>query len=67
MLIQDIWIKLHINYHVNRLILHFNRWLAYSDTDYKGEKTVLEENQSPCKLSATDVKSLRPLKMVRWY
>ncbi|XP_015687399.1 very large A-kinase anchor protein [Protobothrops mucrosquamatus] len=38
-------------------------WLAYSDTDYKGEKTVLEENQSPCKLSATDVKSLRPLKM----
>ncbi|ETE66489.1 Beta/gamma crystallin domain-containing protein 3, partial [Ophiophagus hannah] len=38
-------------------------WLAYSDTDYKGEKTVLEENQSPCKLSATDVKSFRPLKM----
>uniref|UniRef100_A0A670Y2M9 Crystallin beta-gamma domain containing 3 n=1 Tax=Pseudonaja textilis TaxID=8673 RepID=A0A670Y2M9_PSETE len=38
-------------------------WLAYSDTDYKGEKTVLEENQSPCKLSATDVKSFRPLEM----
>uniref|UniRef100_A0A2D4J9H2 Beta/gamma crystallin 'Greek key' domain-containing protein n=1 Tax=Micrurus lemniscatus lemniscatus TaxID=129467 RepID=A0A2D4J9H2_MICLE len=38
-------------------------WLAYSDIDYKGEKTVLEENQSPCKLSAIDVKSFRPLKM----
>ncbi|XP_058040967.1 very large A-kinase anchor protein [Ahaetulla prasina] len=38
-------------------------WLAYSDTDYKGEKTVLEENQRPCKLSATVVKSFRPLKM----
>ncbi|XP_070606296.1 very large A-kinase anchor protein isoform X2 [Erythrolamprus reginae] len=37
-------------------------WLAYSDADYKGEKTILEENQSPCKLSATVVKSFRPLK-----
>ncbi|KAG8136667.1 hypothetical protein E2320_005230, partial [Naja naja] len=42
-------------------------WLAYSDTDYKGEKTVLEENQIPYKLSATDVKSFRPLKMMIIY
>ncbi|KAM6446666.1 very large A-kinase anchor protein isoform 1-T1 [Liasis olivaceus] len=38
-------------------------WLAYSDIDYKGEEMVLEENQSPCKISAGDVKSFRPLKM----
>nr|XP_028582634.1 very large A-kinase anchor protein isoform X2 [Podarcis muralis] len=38
-------------------------WLAYSDINYKGEVMVLEENHSPCEISAADVKSLHPLKM----
>uniref|UniRef100_A0A8C8RAP4 Crystallin beta-gamma domain containing 3 n=1 Tax=Pelusios castaneus TaxID=367368 RepID=A0A8C8RAP4_9SAUR len=38
-------------------------WLAYSDLNYKGEVTVLEEGNSPSEISAADVKSLRPLKM----
>ncbi|KAJ7416484.1 hypothetical protein WISP_70881 [Willisornis vidua] len=36
-------------------------WLAYSDLNYKGEMTVLEECDSPS--PSADVKSLRPLKM----
>ncbi|XP_034972341.2 very large A-kinase anchor protein [Zootoca vivipara] len=38
-------------------------WIAYSDINYKGEVMVLEENHSPCEISAADVKSLHPLKM----
>lgn len=41
------------------------RWLAYSDLNYKGEMTVLEECDSPPEIPSADVKSLRPLKMVR--
>ncbi|NXG00361.1 CRBG3 protein, partial [Sakesphorus luctuosus] len=36
-------------------------WLAYSDLNYKGEMTVLEECDSPS--PSADVRSLRPLKM----
>ncbi|NXA14772.1 CRBG3 protein, partial [Sapayoa aenigma] len=38
-------------------------WLAYSDFNYKGEMTVLEECDSPSEIPSADVKSLRPLKM----
>ncbi|NXY20744.1 CRBG3 protein, partial [Atrichornis clamosus] len=38
-------------------------WLAYSDLNYKGEMTVLEECDSPSEIPSADVKSLRPLKM----
>ncbi|XP_027554177.1 very large A-kinase anchor protein [Neopelma chrysocephalum] len=38
-------------------------WLAYSDFNYKGEMTVLEEWDSPSEILSADVKSLRPLKM----
>uniref|UniRef100_A0A8D2MQ63 Crystallin beta-gamma domain containing 3 n=1 Tax=Zonotrichia albicollis TaxID=44394 RepID=A0A8D2MQ63_ZONAL len=38
-------------------------WLAYSDLNYKGEMTVLEECDSPPEIPSADVKSLRPLRM----
>ncbi|NXK66453.1 CRBG3 protein, partial [Sylvietta virens] len=38
-------------------------WLAYSDLNYKGEVTVLEECDSPPEIPSADVKSLRPLRM----
>ncbi|XP_053825813.1 very large A-kinase anchor protein [Vidua macroura] len=38
-------------------------WLAYSDLNYKGEMTVLEECDSPPEILSADVKSLRPLRM----
>ncbi|NWW71808.1 CRBG3 protein, partial [Climacteris rufus] len=38
-------------------------WLAYSDLNYKGEMTVLEEGDSPSEIPSADVKSLRPLRM----
>ncbi|XP_021405849.2 very large A-kinase anchor protein [Lonchura striata] len=38
-------------------------WLAYSDLNYKGEITVLEECDSPPEIPSADVKSLRPLRM----
>uniref|UniRef100_A0A8C5T6S2 Beta/gamma crystallin 'Greek key' domain-containing protein n=1 Tax=Malurus cyaneus samueli TaxID=2593467 RepID=A0A8C5T6S2_9PASS len=38
-------------------------WLAYSDLNYKGEMTVLEECGSPAEIPSADVKSLRPLRM----
>ncbi|XP_010071667.1 PREDICTED: beta/gamma crystallin domain-containing protein 3 [Pterocles gutturalis] len=38
-------------------------WLAYSDFNYKGERKVLEECNSPSEIPSADVKSLRPLKM----
>uniref|UniRef100_A0A8C4UQ27 Crystallin beta-gamma domain containing 3 n=1 Tax=Falco tinnunculus TaxID=100819 RepID=A0A8C4UQ27_FALTI len=41
------------------------KWLAYSDFNYKGEMKVLEECDSPSGIPSADVKSLRPLKMVR--
>uniref|UniRef100_A0A8C8AR73 Crystallin beta-gamma domain containing 3 n=1 Tax=Otus sunia TaxID=257818 RepID=A0A8C8AR73_9STRI len=41
------------------------RWLAYSDFNYKGEMKVLDECDSPSEFPSADIKSLRPLKMVR--
>uniref|UniRef100_A0A8C5ICG9 Crystallin beta-gamma domain containing 3 n=1 Tax=Junco hyemalis TaxID=40217 RepID=A0A8C5ICG9_JUNHY len=38
-------------------------WLAYSDLNYKGEMTILEECDSPPEIPSADVKSLRPLRM----
>uniref|UniRef100_A0A6I8N990 Beta/gamma crystallin 'Greek key' domain-containing protein n=1 Tax=Ornithorhynchus anatinus TaxID=9258 RepID=A0A6I8N990_ORNAN len=38
-------------------------WLAYPDIHFKGEAIVLEEGQELSEASATDVKSLSPLKM----
>ncbi|NXS34993.1 CRBG3 protein, partial [Pomatostomus ruficeps] len=38
-------------------------WLAYSDFNYKGEMTILEEHDSPPEIPSADVKSLRPLRM----
>ncbi|XP_065531874.1 LOW QUALITY PROTEIN: beta/gamma crystallin domain-containing protein 3-like [Lathamus discolor] len=38
-------------------------WLAYSDSNYKGEMKVLEECDSPSEIPLADVKSLHPLKM----
>ncbi|KAM4904737.1 very large A-kinase anchor protein [Sylvia borin] len=38
-------------------------WLAYSDLNYKGEMTVLEECDPPPEIPSADVKSLRPLRM----
>ncbi|XP_005038925.2 PREDICTED: very large A-kinase anchor protein [Ficedula albicollis] len=38
-------------------------WLAYSDLNYKGDMTVLEECDSPPEIPSADVKSLRPLRM----
>ncbi|XP_066423691.1 very large A-kinase anchor protein [Molothrus aeneus] len=38
-------------------------WLAYSDLNYKGEMTVLEECDSPPEIPSADIKSLRPLRM----
>ncbi|NXU09307.1 CRBG3 protein, partial [Pardalotus punctatus] len=38
-------------------------WLAYSDLNYKGEMTILEECGSPSEIPSADVKSLRPLRM----
>ncbi|NXU90302.1 CRBG3 protein, partial [Xiphorhynchus elegans] len=38
-------------------------WLAYSDVNYKGEVTVLEECDSPPEIPSADVRSLRPLRM----
>uniref|UniRef100_A0A8C8AUH7 Crystallin beta-gamma domain containing 3 n=1 Tax=Otus sunia TaxID=257818 RepID=A0A8C8AUH7_9STRI len=40
-------------------------WLAYSDFNYKGEMKVLDECDSPSEFPSADIKSLRPLKMVR--
>nr|XP_054509077.1 very large A-kinase anchor protein [Agelaius phoeniceus] len=38
-------------------------WLAYSDLNYKGEMTVLEECDSPPEIPSADIKSLHPLRM----
>ncbi|KAL2311645.1 hypothetical protein Nmel_003379 [Mimus melanotis] len=38
-------------------------WLAYSDLNYKGEMTILEECDSSPEIPSADVKSLRPLRM----
>uniref|UniRef100_A0A8B9DQD5 Crystallin beta-gamma domain containing 3 n=1 Tax=Anser cygnoides TaxID=8845 RepID=A0A8B9DQD5_ANSCY len=40
-------------------------WLGYSDFNYKGEMKILEECNEPSEIPSADVKSLRPLKMVR--
>ncbi|KAH0624946.1 hypothetical protein JD844_032889 [Phrynosoma platyrhinos] len=40
-------------------------WFAYSDVNYKGEVVVLEENNCPCEISAADIQSLYPLKMLK--
>uniref|UniRef100_A0A8D0H095 Beta/gamma crystallin 'Greek key' domain-containing protein n=1 Tax=Sphenodon punctatus TaxID=8508 RepID=A0A8D0H095_SPHPU len=40
-------------------------WLAYSELNYKGEVMVLEEDHMSSEISAANVKSLHPLKMVR--
>ncbi|KAM9201495.1 very large A-kinase anchor protein [Dugong dugon] len=38
-------------------------WLAYPDTNFKGQATVLEEDRGLFEISATEMKSLHPLQM----
>nr|XP_045719724.1 very large A-kinase anchor protein [Mirounga angustirostris] len=38
-------------------------WLAYPDINFKGQATVLEEDHGLFEISATEMKSLRPLQM----
>ncbi|XP_072577324.1 very large A-kinase anchor protein [Vulpes vulpes] len=38
-------------------------WLAYPDINFKGQATVLEEDHGLFEISATEMKSLHPLKM----
>ncbi|KAL1788914.1 very large A-kinase anchor protein, partial [Sigmodon hispidus] len=38
-------------------------WLAYPDINFKGQATILEEDQGLFEISATEMKSLHPLQM----
>lgn len=39
-------------------------WLAYPDTNFKGQPTILEEGRGLFEISAAEMKSLKPLQMV---